>query len=131
MKPLFISDIHINFARKKGSTDKRKRKKRIGLSTVLAGSAVAGGGRAALLTHLKYRKGYQRIIANNEADLAKAIKANNPHAHIIYPGAKKLKQIYIKKIVGRSGKGALASSAMAGLGYGAYKLISKKSKSND
>jgi len=125
MKTLFISDIDILFSRPKGSKDKTPRKKRIGLSSVLAGSAVAGGTRGALVAHLKMRKGFNLVLANNEDNFKKAIKSGNPHANIIYPSKAKLKQIYIKKLSGRAGKSALTSAVLSGAGYGAYNLISK------
>jgi hypothetical protein len=126
MRLLFISDIgNINFARKKGSKDKKKRGKRIGFGTAVAGSAVAGGTRGAVLTHLRYRKGFKYVLDHNEENLAKAIKAGNPHAHIIYPSNKRLKQIYLKTLRTKASKGALASATLTGLGYGAYSLVSR------
>jgi hypothetical protein len=42
------------------------------------------------------------------------------------PSSKALKNSYIKKLAKTSGKGALIGGAIAGLGYGAYKLSNRK-----
>jgi predicted RNA-binding Zn ribbon-like protein len=170
------------FARKKGSKDKKKRKVAVKGAGVIAGGAGIGGLSTAGANYLTDRKQLkealttvpkqrERLISSLRNPVQKELdqvnKQFDPKNNISLkqkkqdkvaaevkrlttkqsylkdslseidrtidtaaPSGKMIKQAYIKKLAKTSGKGALVGGAVAGLGYGAYKLVNRNKRNN-